>query len=617
MSAMLRSLEKIDRYAACVDALSDEIPPLAAALDRSADDLPGWRAMQMRLRALSIDRGRPMLVATMFGPSGGGKSTLFRLLTGVDVPAGGEVRPMTHAPVAAVPRSLCEIEQLERLFPFYRLEPFVDAEQLRSRQIDSDCLFFAPYDEPPGDEQLQLTLVDAPDFNTVETANWEKAERMLERAETTLFVAYDESYSDHRVVSQLAVCCRKAGFLAYLFTKTAPEAAKLKWEHLLSLAAERADQFGFDQLRADGRTTLDFLSAAPVYCSSRSSAPTLDDVRSLSPDGASLESLLRGQQGGAILLAALAESSLEAVESCRKLSDEAARRRGELQRKLTAIDRAIERHARQIAGSEFPAGRVMQLAVQTSRTRMNRTVWMMRLPLAWAAKGIGGWIGSAKRMLGSLGARKRGDGAIVERGQLEGERLAAALESLVESWRLEYPQEAIEGGLLSAARFEAARTAFANRPLPAPADDWERYVVEEIDAWCAEHRWRSTALATLHDALTLSGLALVVIDLATTGGFFHTTFGLIGAAGAGSAAAGRMVDWFEKWDLKRVADEADRRWLEQRGEELSDHLRSGIVEPLFQSWRRQFDAARPEAFERIARACDELEKLTVTRETPT
>lgn len=56
--------------------------------------------------------GREVLVATLYGPTGAGKSTLFRLLTGIPVPAGDEVRPVSYASALAVPSPLANKEAL-------------------------------------------------------------------------------------------------------------------------------------------------------------------------------------------------------------------------------------------------------------------------------------------------------------------------------------------------------------------------------------------------------------------------------------------------------------------------------------------------------------------------
>ena len=54
----------------------------------------------------SSSRGANLaLVATLYGPTGAGKSTLCRLLTGVPVPAGDDVRPVSYASVVIVPQT--------------------------------------------------------------------------------------------------------------------------------------------------------------------------------------------------------------------------------------------------------------------------------------------------------------------------------------------------------------------------------------------------------------------------------------------------------------------------------------------------------------------------------
>ena len=96
-STDVASRDSFVAYSEAVQTLVDSLPNLFAALDgkRNIDDLPGWRSMRMRFQAFQDQGGQPIQVAMLFGPSGAGKSTVFRQLTGIDVPAGGEIRPMT------------------------------------------------------------------------------------------------------------------------------------------------------------------------------------------------------------------------------------------------------------------------------------------------------------------------------------------------------------------------------------------------------------------------------------------------------------------------------------------------------------------------------------------
>src|SRR5690606_22842875 len=105
--------------------------------------------------------------------------------------------------------------RLARLFPGFVLAPLEDIQELRRPGADDSRLLYVSYSSDAAAQPLPLVLVDVPDFNTVEQANWDKADRVLDRAEVVVFVVFGDGYKDERVVSELARCCRKAGFLAY------------------------------------------------------------------------------------------------------------------------------------------------------------------------------------------------------------------------------------------------------------------------------------------------------------------------------------------------------------------------------------------------------------------
>ena len=60
---------------------------------RPLDAQPRWALLRLNAEDLAT---RKIPVVTLLGPSGAGQSPVFRLLTGIDVPAGGAERPMSH-----------------------------------------------------------------------------------------------------------------------------------------------------------------------------------------------------------------------------------------------------------------------------------------------------------------------------------------------------------------------------------------------------------------------------------------------------------------------------------------------------------------------------------------
>jgi 50S ribosome-binding GTPase len=135
---------------------------------RLRDHLAG----HVRVRARSLDAP---LVVLLLGPTGAGKSTLFNTIAGRAASPTGVLRPTTRTAVVLAHPD--------------------DAAALREgtlAAIDPDRIRFeADPDLAPG-----LALVDAPDIDSVEHANRELADRLVEAADLCLFVTTATRYAD-------------------------------------------------------------------------------------------------------------------------------------------------------------------------------------------------------------------------------------------------------------------------------------------------------------------------------------------------------------------------------------------------------------------------------------
>ena len=165
----LRAL--VDRLEALAERRSATLPRSEAAAARArqlADHLSG----HVRVRADALDA--PLLVV-LVGPTGAGKSTVFNTIVGWPASETGVLRPTTRVAVVLVhPADRAAVEA----GAFAR----VPAGQLR-------------FVEDPKIEQ-GLVLVDAPDIDSVEHANRELADRLVEAADLCLFVTTATRYAD-------------------------------------------------------------------------------------------------------------------------------------------------------------------------------------------------------------------------------------------------------------------------------------------------------------------------------------------------------------------------------------------------------------------------------------
>lgn len=165
----LRAL--VDRLEALSERRIATLPRGEAAAARArqlADHLAG----HVRVRAATLDA--PLLVV-LVGPTGAGKSTVFNTIAGWAASETGVLRPTTRVAVVLVHPDDREIVLAGA---FARIAPG----QLRF--VDDPSI-------EPG-----LVLVDAPDIDSVEHANRELADRLVEAADLCLFVTTATRYAD-------------------------------------------------------------------------------------------------------------------------------------------------------------------------------------------------------------------------------------------------------------------------------------------------------------------------------------------------------------------------------------------------------------------------------------
>ncbi|MBC7354246.1 MAG: hypothetical protein H5U08_17965, partial [Thermogutta sp.] len=397
-------VQKLLTYEKAVTQLLETIPrvrELVVNRLKHDEDVRGFDAMKSRyasFRQLQQRGLQPPLVVTMLGPTGAGKSTLFRWLTGIDVPAGEIIRPMTYHSVVAVPESFSDPDVVQLVFPHRRVLPLQNPEEVAQKTQGDGRIFFASMKSQAN--SLPFILADVPDFNSIESSNWEQAEQMLARAELTVFICFSESYTDKRTMEMLARCCRLSSRLVYVLTKirremspgikTPRETAAKIWQHLLEKAGDQKDLFY--ETRKDGQSLYEFLTGSLCYYSPQLMSEE-DSLRiePLEPNQPSFLDLIRGQPARELILTGLVQSTYVALPDCKEVLDSAHSHVKQITDNLNAARTMLDELVKKVVSEIYPLSGLMELVAQIAREKtsgivrrvfggMNRTVGKLVTP---------------------------------------------------------------------------------------------------------------------------------------------------------------------------------------------------------------------------------------------
>jgi hypothetical protein len=244
---------------------------------------------------------------------------------------------------------------------------------------------------------------------------------------------------------------------------------------------------------------------------------------------------LRGQDAVRIVLTGLLESTTQAVAGCRELLGMAKTAARGLRQALQRVTRELLTAAQTVAASQFPAGRLVELAIDVSRKNLHWSARMLRYPVALMARQ---GKAAVRRLLGWLMENPDPD-EVRQRTDLERDRLHEFAERLIDRFRSLYPEQAVPGGMLDHRRCAAVRDAFLDAAA-APADSgWEDVVRTALERLVPQQPLLAHLLVLSGDVMLAAGATAIVVDLGTTGG--HRRNGGFAGLGRGGQRRGRPV----------------------------------------------------------------------------
>ena len=186
MIALKQLHEKIEQLCSLIPQL-DEYAQLVQA--ESSVDAPWRDSLLSKLRVQSRE-DTPLIVA-IAGGTNIGKSTIFNHLaqdnaSGITPRASG-----TKYPVCLVPDAWADGEKLQKLFDGFDVQPWSD-QNAPLEDHENDVLYWRRGDRVPP----QLILLDTPDVDSTNQANWRRAEKIRQIADVLIAVLTKQKYND-------------------------------------------------------------------------------------------------------------------------------------------------------------------------------------------------------------------------------------------------------------------------------------------------------------------------------------------------------------------------------------------------------------------------------------
>ncbi len=462
------------------------------------------------------------LLAVVGGSTGAGKSTLVNSLVGRSVTAAGVLRPTTRSPVLVHNPADATWFGPDRILP--------ELARTTSPSTDIGALHLVAVDTvPPG-----LAILDAPDVDSVETANRTLAAQLLAAADLWLFVTSAARYADQVPWEFLKAAAERSTAVAVVLDRTAPESVNEVRAHLARMLTSHG------------------LRDSPLFTVPESavSAEGLLDPQAVAPVRGWLQELSADATARAQIIAQTLDGAIRQVAfRTHEVADAVAE-----QQRVTASLRHDAASAYRRAEADL------------TEALGDGTVLRGEVLARWQEfVGAGGFARTMEHHVSRL--RDRFVAAVRGRGQ-SAEDVSSAVGHGLHVLLLEHAESAAERAHRSWSSTEPGRSLLqesqgvlgrASRDFREKAEravrDWQQQLLEVVREEGADKRATARFLAYGVNGL---GVALMVVVFASTAGLTGSEVGIAG----GTAVVGQKV-------LEAVfGDQAVRRLAAQARDDL-------------------------------------------------
>jgi hypothetical protein len=514
-----------------LDGLAEQVGGLSLTLEVA--DVDASRRLRREIADQLADYVLPRLrridapvLAVVGGPTGAGKSTLVNSLVGSRVSAAGVLRPTTRSAVLAHHPDDVGWFQDRRILPGLTRTSASTSDPASIQLVASGALF-------PG-----LAVLDAPDIDSVVTANRELATQLLAAADMWMFVTTAARYADAVPWEFLRTAVARGTAVAVILDRVPDGATDEVRGHLATMLTEHG------------------LGGAPLFV-----LPETTPYDAMLPDGVVdpirgwLEQLASDASVRASVVRYTLDGALRSLgQRCFELAA-AADAQAEVATRLSAVVDQSYDHALQRVDRESTDGSLLRGEVLARWQEFVGTGELMR---------------SLEEKLGRV--RDRVTAAVKGRPQ-PGAELVAALETGVEALVLAAAEEAAErcvmawsaepAGVALLGRDDLRRSSPGLGPATSAAvREWQGWIVDLVRSEVQGKRATARFLALGVNGV---GLLLMIVVFAHTGGLAG---GELVVAGGASVLSQKVLEAVLGDQAMRTLAGRSRAELHRRVEEL-------------------------------------------------